>query len=145
MHISELASKTGVSLRSLRYYEKQGILKPSRMNNGYRIYEDSDVDWVKTIQVFLSFGTTTEEISNFLKCQTKSEQNNLDSKLVVNFYEDKLSEIRKQIENFQQAEILVEKCLSNWKENQKEKENNSGKLELIGGKNILLEEVKEWV
>lgn len=43
MHIRELSKVTGVSLRSLRYYEQKHLLSPARSENGYRIYEDIDV------------------------------------------------------------------------------------------------------
>ena len=38
MKIGELAARTGVSIRSLRYYEQQGLLMPVRNENGYREY-----------------------------------------------------------------------------------------------------------
>ena len=38
MKIGELAEKSGVSVRSLRYYEQQGLLQPGRLMNGYRMY-----------------------------------------------------------------------------------------------------------
>lgn len=39
MRIGELAERIGVSPRSLRYYEQQGLLSPSRAANGYREYD----------------------------------------------------------------------------------------------------------
>lgn len=44
MLIRELSKLTGVSLRSLRYYEQKQLLSPARPENGYRIYEDIDSD-----------------------------------------------------------------------------------------------------
>lgn len=38
MKIGELSARTGVSIRSLRYYEQQGLLAPARHENGYREY-----------------------------------------------------------------------------------------------------------
>lgn len=38
MKIGELAACTGVSIRSLRYYDQQGLLSPVRGENGYREY-----------------------------------------------------------------------------------------------------------
>ncbi|MGG4343655.1 MerR family DNA-binding transcriptional regulator [Paenibacillus lautus] len=34
INISELSRKTGVSLRSLRYYEEKELLSPTRLQNG---------------------------------------------------------------------------------------------------------------
>ena len=39
----EFARKANVTLRTIRYYDKQGILKPSKVNEkGYRYYTDGD-------------------------------------------------------------------------------------------------------
>ena len=39
----EFARKAGVSVRTIRYYDKQGILKPSHVSeSGYRLYTDGD-------------------------------------------------------------------------------------------------------
>jgi DNA-binding transcriptional MerR regulator len=141
--ISELSRKTGASVRSLRYYERQGLLKPQRLENGYREYDESHVEWVKTIQLYLSFGTTTEELSRFLDCQTKSTRPSLDRQVVIDFYERKLLEIRKKIEQLRKAEKIVEQQLLKWRENT---------APVIGdrvddpdrGIHLLKEEVKEW-
>jgi DNA-binding transcriptional MerR regulator len=54
MQIGELAARTGASVRMLRYYEEQGLLKPGRTNSGYRVYAESDVDRVARIRCLLS-------------------------------------------------------------------------------------------
>ena len=39
----EFAKKANVTLRTIRYYDRQGILKPSKVaDNGYRLYTDAD-------------------------------------------------------------------------------------------------------
>ncbi|WP_051824035.1 MerR family transcriptional regulator [Clostridium sulfidigenes] len=39
----EFAKKAGVTIRTIRYYDSKGILKPSYTNNlGYRYYSDED-------------------------------------------------------------------------------------------------------
>jgi len=40
MRIGELATRTGVPTRMLRYYEEQGLITPRRLANGYREYDD---------------------------------------------------------------------------------------------------------
>ena len=40
----EFAKKANVSIRTIRYYDKQGLLKPAGMSEaGYRLYTDSDL------------------------------------------------------------------------------------------------------
>lgn len=43
MKIGELGRRAGVSTRTLRYYEEQGLLEPTRLPNGYRSYDEKDV------------------------------------------------------------------------------------------------------
>ena len=44
MRIGELSKRTGVSSRSLRYYEEQGLLTSSRSDAGQRHYSDAPAD-----------------------------------------------------------------------------------------------------
>ncbi len=50
MQIGELATRTEVPARLLRYYEDQGLLRPGRSANGYRDYEPDDVPRVLQIR-----------------------------------------------------------------------------------------------
>ncbi|MFI0373636.1 MerR family transcriptional regulator [Actinomadura sp. 1N219] len=68
MRIGELARRTGVSERSLRYYEEQGLLRPERRPSGYRIYGDADVAAVRRIRILLAAGLSTTQISQVLPC-----------------------------------------------------------------------------
>src|SRR5918996_4991094 len=50
MQINQLADLTGVSPKTIRYYESIGVLpEPQRGPNGYRDYEDSDVERLKLV------------------------------------------------------------------------------------------------
>lgn len=95
MRIGELSARTGVSLRSLRYYEQQGLLTPTRHTNGYREYSTFAEEQVRTIQFYLSLGLTTEQIAGFLQCVLKNEEAFCQEVLPI--YEQKLAEIDEQI------------------------------------------------
>ena len=47
MRIGELATKAGVSVRALRYYEEQGLLASIRSPRGQRLYADEAADRVR--------------------------------------------------------------------------------------------------
>ena len=68
MRIGELAERTGVSRRLLRYYEEQGLLTPSRAVNGYREYGQPHVDVVLQIAGLLDAGLPTRIIAQLLPC-----------------------------------------------------------------------------
>lgn len=66
MQIGELAERTGVSPRSVRYYEQQGLLRPSRSPAGHRVFEPRDVDRVLAIQELLAAGFCSKVIKVLL-------------------------------------------------------------------------------
>ncbi|WP_101523210.1 MerR family transcriptional regulator [Nocardioides houyundeii] len=70
MNIGELSTRSGVSPRSLRYYEQQGLVTPQRALNGYRQYAESDVVVVQTIRVMYEIGFSREAVSAVLPCAT---------------------------------------------------------------------------
>ncbi|WP_370968180.1 MerR family transcriptional regulator [Amycolatopsis sp. cg9] len=73
MRIGELAERTGVSTRLLRYYEEQGLLAASRDGNGYRAYEEGAVVRVRQIRRLLAAGLNTGVISSALQCASGEE------------------------------------------------------------------------
>ena len=68
MRIGALARKTGVKERLLRYYEEQGLLRPTRRPNGYREYDESHVATVRHIRALLAAGLPTAVITQVLHC-----------------------------------------------------------------------------
>jgi DNA-binding transcriptional MerR regulator len=59
LQIGEVAERTGVTQRTLRFYEEKGLLKPpSRLEGGFRLYSEDDVrrvERIKRLQTLLGF------------------------------------------------------------------------------------------
>ncbi|MFE6835005.1 MerR family transcriptional regulator [Streptomyces sp. NPDC057705] len=68
MLIGELARRTGVSERLLRYYERMGLIHSERRANGYREYDDQTVETVRRIRALLAAGLPTAIIRQVLPC-----------------------------------------------------------------------------
>ncbi|MET9498459.1 MerR family transcriptional regulator [Streptomyces sp. NPDC006552] len=68
MRIGELAKRTEVPARMLRYYEEQGLITPQRLGNGYRDYDEYVVDRVRQIRGLLDAGIPTRIIGDMLPC-----------------------------------------------------------------------------
>ncbi|MFE7959472.1 MerR family transcriptional regulator [Streptomyces sp. NPDC057413] len=68
MRIGELARCTGVSERSLRYYEAQGLLTAKRTPGGHRDYPQGAVDRVIRIQELYAAGLHSDKIRQLLPC-----------------------------------------------------------------------------
>jgi DNA-binding transcriptional MerR regulator len=71
MRIGALAERTGTSRRLLRYYEDQGLIFPTRSENGYRDYDERYVDRVAQIRGLLDAGLPTRIIKELLPCLDK--------------------------------------------------------------------------
>ena len=68
MQIKELAQRAGVTVKAVRYYESRGLITPQRASNGYREYDDADVQVVREIRALLSLGLTADETVPFVDC-----------------------------------------------------------------------------
>jgi DNA-binding transcriptional MerR regulator len=66
MRIGELATRTGVSVRSLRYYEQQHLLTSERSSSGQRRYSENAVDRVMLIQRLYAAGLSSRAILELL-------------------------------------------------------------------------------
>jgi DNA-binding transcriptional MerR regulator len=73
MKIGELARRTGVSERSLRYYEQQGLLAARRTAGGQREYPEQAVDRVIRIQELFAAGLHSKKIARLLPCMRDAD------------------------------------------------------------------------
>ncbi|PHA01512.1 MerR family transcriptional regulator [Bacillus pseudomycoides] len=98
MRIGELSKRTGVSERSLRHYEEKGLLISKRLANGYRDFDETMVEKVELIQMYLQLGLNLEETARILRC-LEIEPHLYDNPCssIITLYEEKLDEVTKQI------------------------------------------------
>ncbi|MBY3790688.1 MerR family transcriptional regulator [Photobacterium carnosum] len=94
--ISELATKAGISRTTLLYYEKQGLIKGHRLNNGYRHYSESDLQRLFLIKQLQSAGLTLKE------CQSC-----LEAKLDKSILSERLAQLTEDIQKKTQARELL--------------------------------------
>ncbi|MFI5935064.1 MerR family transcriptional regulator [Actinoplanes sp. NPDC051494] len=73
MRIGELARRSGVSERSLRYYEQQGLLTAARTPGGHREYSDKAIDRVLRIQHLFAAGLGSAKIVGLLPCMRDAD------------------------------------------------------------------------
>lgn len=106
---NELSKLTGVSLETIRYYEKVGLLpKPPRAENGYRLFTQESVDLLHFVKTCRSLGFSVDEIKqlNELQKDPTHDCHNIDE-LVAKHIEQvdvkiqQLYQIRTLLENMQ--------------------------------------------
>ncbi len=68
VNINQVEKMTGVSKRNIRFYEKEGLLLPKRNNdNGYRVYDETDIWRIKVIKMLRMLDMPLEEIKKVLE------------------------------------------------------------------------------
>ncbi|GAA4874793.1 MerR family transcriptional regulator [Saccharopolyspora cebuensis] len=67
MQIGEVAERTGLSLRTIRYYDEVGLVVPSaRSQGGFRLYTEPDIDRLGTVQRMKPLNLPLEEMRELL-------------------------------------------------------------------------------
>ncbi|MDT7803186.1 MAG: hypothetical protein QOI78_6619 [Actinomycetota bacterium] len=79
MRIGELAAQAGVSVRSLRYYEQQGLLTSTRSTSGQRHYTDDEIERVAFIRRMFDAGLSSRTIADLLPCVESPSEGNSDA------------------------------------------------------------------
>jgi DNA-binding transcriptional MerR regulator len=72
--IGQIARRTGVSAKTIRYYDKVGLLKPSGATpGGYRLYSAEDVDRLELILTLRHVGYSLREVRKILQAELDSD------------------------------------------------------------------------
>ncbi|HSV53872.1 MAG TPA: MerR family transcriptional regulator, partial [Burkholderiaceae bacterium] len=65
--IGEAAQRSGVTAANIRYYEKEGLLRPhGRGENSYRLYSDPDVHQLRFIRLCRAMDMSLDEVRTLL-------------------------------------------------------------------------------
>lgn len=90
--IGEVAERTGVTQRTLRFYEERGLVEPpERMEGGFRLYTEDDIariEYIKRLQDLLGF--TLAEIKEMV------ESEDLQKQMIATFRPDRELPARQQ-------------------------------------------------
>lgn len=95
MTIKEVSDLTGFSLHTLRYYEKEGILKEiKRDSSGYRDFSQTDLDIIKFLSCLKKAGMSVDKIKGFTDLLYDGE-----------------STIKARIDLLEQQDVIIKKKL----------------------------------
>ena len=105
--ISKLARLSGVSTRTLRYYDEIELLNPNRINSsGYRIYGQTEVDLLQQILFYRELDLSLEEIKQII------HGDNFDIERALEHHHNQLIHEKKRLERLIQT---VEKSIQAYK------------------------------
>lgn len=84
MTIREVSKLAGVSVRTLQYYDKIGLLHPSRYSDtGYRLYEDTALEQLQQILLFRELGFPLKYIKNIIQSPNFDRNKALDQQITL--------------------------------------------------------------
>jgi MerR family transcriptional regulator, copper efflux regulator len=110
--IGQIAKQSGVSVETIRYYERQGLLeKPERKESGYRQYNECVLDRLSFIQQAKSLGFTLSEILELLSLEIKTGTTSKDIKQMAQSKLDNIDEKIRLLKRMQRTlKDLVTQC-----------------------------------
>jgi DNA-binding transcriptional MerR regulator len=112
MKINEVSKKTGLSISTIRFYEKEGLIPEkyvSRNANNYRSYSVDIIDYLLMIKTVHSVGFSLREIKEI----QKSNDNIISIDTKIELLQEKIKEVEEQKENLNKTEIILKKMLTN--------------------------------
>lgn len=126
LQIGEVADRTGVTQRTLRFYEEKGLLKPpTRMDGGFRLYSEDDVrrvDQIRRLQNLLGITLAdikemveAEEMLQELKAQYRPEADVAEKQRqlqkAIDVVEKQYAIVRQKVEQMQEMKAQLEERL----------------------------------
>jgi len=123
MLIGELSEKTGLSRDTIRFYEKEGLIKMPkklRRENNYKEYPESAVDRILLIKSIQEFGFTLKEIDTFFDLWQEEDAS---CKNLVFTLENKLAQVEATLLKFNLLKERLTSSLQKCRNNECEFEN----------------------
>lgn len=107
MRIGELASRSGITTRALRFYEAEGLLPARRSANGYRDYSEADVQLVTEIRRLQEIGLSLDETRPFVACLRSGHATGYECADSVEVMQRKLAEIDDCMRQLRKARVQL--------------------------------------
>ena len=100
--IKEIVKITGLSRRTLQFYDEIGLLEPMRTADNYRMYRKDDIKKLWKIIVYKEIGLKLSDIRHILHGHIKEQD----------MLEEKLQDINAEISTLKQKISFIEKVMS---------------------------------
>ena len=115
MHIytvTELANRCYTTPHAVRYYTRMGLLRPERNpDNGYRLYQASEIPWLKFVRQAKSLGYTLKEIKTIMN---DVDDNASPCSRVREILVKRIDENRKHLDELMTLQIRMEQAIEKW-------------------------------
>jgi DNA-binding transcriptional MerR regulator len=113
MKIGELARRTGLTIRTIRYYEELGLLEPlERSTGGFRLFSEGDVLRLELIHFLKGMGLPLGMINNLLASKNQGPTMGEVVKTVLPNLTSLAEEAQSKIEKYQKIKDDIERTKS---------------------------------
>jgi DNA-binding transcriptional MerR regulator len=100
--IKEFSSIMNLSPFTIRYYEKEGLFSPRRLNNSHRVYTDADISWLTLICCLRSTGMSISDLRHYKELCDQGESTAEERKQIIvqqkRKLEEQLEEVKKHLD-----------------------------------------------
>ena len=108
--MKETCDKTGLTYDSLKFYCYQGLVPNVKRNkSNYRMFDDNDINWIRSLSCLKCCGMTIVEMKKYLDLCLKGEESIPERKIIL---DTKLRELENKMKEIQEAINFV-----HWKQN----------------------------
>lgn len=113
LQIGQVSQKSGTSIDTIRYYEKEGLLaKPFRSGGGFRLYPQEAVEQLAFIRKAQELGLTLKEIKKIMVCGDQGLEPCCD--LTVDLFTRKIDDFEAKIKELQGMKKKLKTILGGW-------------------------------
>lgn len=96
--IKEATEKTGISASTLRYYESEGLLPyVKRDENGKRLYDQEDINWVHFITALRATGMPIAQIQKYVRLYKEGDDTISERKMMMLNHKREIEERMKEL------------------------------------------------
>lgn len=114
MNIGQIARKSGLPAKTIRYYEDIGLIAPSRCENGYRDFRDAELHKLTFLRRARSLGFSIERCRDLISLYEDPKRSSADVKRLTEMHlgeiSAKIAELRGM---YATLEDLLDKCQGN--------------------------------
>ena len=109
MNIGEASEQSGLPVKTIRYYEDIGLVRPLRSENGYRDFVDSDLQRLKFLQRSRSLGFSIDECRELLSLYEDRNRASADVKAITHA---KIKEIDRKIDELRSLRKVLSELVT---------------------------------
>src|SRR5512135_890573 len=112
MNIGDVAERSGVPAKTIRYYEEIGLVRPAaRQENGYRAYDERDIRVLRFLKRARGLGFSVQDCRDLLSLYEDRQRASADVKALAR---NRVLEIDRKIEELQAMRAtladLIDRC-----------------------------------